>query len=332
MLEHGGRLRAAAARYGIPLESWLDLSTGLNPLGWPVPNPPPEAWARLPEEEDGLECAAADYYGCRTLLPVAGTQAAIQALPLLRPPSRVAVLQPTYAEHDHAWRRGGHEVCPIAAEAVTEGPGALACDVLVLVNPNNPTGHRFSREVLMAWLQALAERGGWLVVDEAYMDPTPERSLANLCPRPGLILLRSVGKFFGLAGIRVGFVFAETPLLERLANLLGPWTVAGPSRWVAAQVLSDRDWQAQARRRVQRESERLAALLRSVDLPPAGGCALYHWRPTPDAATLHADLARHGILTRLFSEPAGLRFGLPGDEASWRRLQDALANAAVVAP
>lgn len=324
MLEHGGRLRAAAARYGVPLETWLDLSTGINPLGWPVPDPPPEVWRRLPEEGDDLELAAAQYYGCASLLPVAGSQAAIQALPFLRTPGRVAVLQPTYAEHAYAWRHAGHEVCPVTAETVLAGPDFLRWDTLVLVNPNNPTGIRFPREILLAWRQSLAERGGWLVVDEAYMDVTPEASLASCCPRPGLILLRSLGKFFGLAGARVGFVLGEPELLGKLAALLGPWAVAGPSRWAACVALSDLPWQIRARQRLELDADQLAALLCSIDLPPVGGCALFQWCPTPHAADLHASLAGLGILTRHFPEQAGLRFGLPGNEMSWKRLELAL--------
>src|SRR5690606_22076033 len=97
MLEHGGRLRAAARRYGIPLSDWLDLSTGVNPEGWPVPAVPPEVWVRLPEEDDGLERAASAYYGCDSIFPVAGSQAAIQALPALLHAQRVGVIHPGYA-------------------------------------------------------------------------------------------------------------------------------------------------------------------------------------------------------------------------------------------
>jgi len=323
VLEHGGRLRAAAKRFHIPLADWLDLSTGVNPAGWPVPAVPAEAWARLPEDGDGLETAAAAYYGCASLLPVAGSQAAIQALPALRRPGRVGVIRPGYAEHAHAWRRAGHEVFGAAPETVAQGPASGPWDVLVAINPNNPTGHRFAPELLLAWHERLAARGGWLVVDEAFMDTTPEFSLAGFCPRPGLIVLRSLGKFFGLAGVRAGFVLAEPDLLERLAALLGPWAVAGPSRWVAREALADRRWQESARRRLPENARRLADLLTAGGLPPSGGCALFQWCRAPDAVRRHESLAHQGILPRLFDDPPGLRFGLPGSETAWKRLEQA---------
>ena len=163
MLEHGGRLRAAAQRYGIPLEDWLDLSTGIAPYGWELPAVPRSAWTRLPETDDGLEQAARDYYGAVSLLPVAGSQAAIQALPRLRGHSRVGILAPTYAEHAAAWRREGHCVTKLSEGAVHRALPQL--DVLLLVNPNNPTGRLVEPARLLDWHEELAERGGWLVVD-----------------------------------------------------------------------------------------------------------------------------------------------------------------------
>ena len=324
MLEHGGGLRAAAVRYGISLSDWLDLSTGINPQGWPVPAVPATVWQRLPEAEDGLETAAAAYYSVESLLPVAGSQAAIQALPWLREPGRVGVLSPSYAEHAHAWRRAGHRVEWWPAESLDAAIERL--NALVLVHPNNPTGVRFPPALLLDWRARLADRGGWLVVDEAFMDATPAESLASHAGLPGLIVLRSLGKFFGLAGARVGFVLAEPALLEHLHEPLGPWTVAGPSRWVAARALSDRDWQAEMRSRLDRAGNRLADLLKRQRLPVAGGTGLFQWMPLPDAEFWQDALARRGILVRRFTDPPGLRFGLPGGEPAWRRLELALAG------
>ncbi len=333
-LPHGGRLRAAAARYDIPLSDWLDLSTGINPRGWPVPPLPPSVWTRLPEEDDGLMDAAAQYYGTPTLLPVAGSQAAIQALPGLRPAGRIGVLHPGYAEHAQAWRRAGHHVIPLAASQIDRQLAQL--DVLVLIHPNNPGGERFSRDQLLAWHGQLAGRGGWLLVDEAFMDTTPQHSLAVSSPRPGLIILRSLGKFFGLAGARVGFVLAEQDLLQRLLAQLGPWTLAHPSRQVATLALADLAWQQAARRQLSEDGVRLQTLLCRHGLVPNGGCALFQWVVTDDAPRLHQALARQGILTRLFeaggnlpAPPPSLRFGLPVGEPQWQRLDQALAGVTV---
>lgn len=324
MLEHGGKLRRAAETFGIPLGAWLDLSTGINPRGWPVPPLPEQAWARLPEAEDGLEAAARDYYGVEALLPVAGSQAAIQALPRLRLPCRVGLLETSYAEHHRAWARAGHRSVSLAGREEIERllPGL---DVLVLVRPNNPTGVLYPLERVLAWHRDLAARGGWLLVDEAFMDETPEQSLLPHA-RPGLIVLRSLGKFFGLAGARVGFVNAQEDLLARLADQLGPWCVSGPARQVAAAALADRDWQGEARRDLRQAGARLRALLHRHGLEPDGGCGLFQWLRTPRAMMLYETLARRGILTRCFTHPSSLRFGLPGEERDWRRLEETLED------
>lgn len=324
MLEHGGRLRAAAREHGRPLADWLDLSTGISPWSWLEERPlalPIDCWSRLPEDEDGLGEAARAAYGADAL-PVAGSQAAIQALPLLRAPARVGLIAPSYAEHAQSWRRAGHELVPLSPEHAAAAASTL--DVLLLVHPNNPAGQRYPRSALLDWHARLAARGGWLVLDEAFIDATPGDSLAALSAQPGLVVLRSLGKFFGLAGARVGFVLAEARLRAALAERLGPWTVSGPARVVATQALRDHHWQAQQRTRLQAAGERLRRLLAHAGLAPDGGCALFQWLRTTQAQAIHARLAEAGILTRLFEEPASLRFGLPRDEAQWQRLQQAL--------
>ena len=156
------------------------------------------------------------------------------------------------------------------------------------------------------------------------MDATPEHSLASACPRPGLIVLRSLGKFFGLAGARVGFVLAEQNILQPLAELLGPWPIAAPSRYVATKALRDTDWQHATREALPRDAQRLTELLRAQGLQPTGENSLFQWVCRADAANIHEQLARQGILTRLFDAPHSLRFGLPRDEAQWARLAEAL--------
>jgi cobalamin biosynthetic protein CobC len=328
MLDHGGRLILAANHYGIEVEHWLDLSTGINPAAWPVPEIPRSAWSRLPEDDDGLEQAARDYYDAEALLPVAGSQAAIQALPKLRKPGRVAVIHPGYAEHARAWKNAGHEVTAVEGELIDQW--VTQVDVLVIIHPNNPTGARFSLQQLLGWHRSLSARGGWLVVDEAFMDVTPEHSVVPYSHKAGLIVLRSLGKFFGLAGARVGFVCAQPELLRRLQSLLGPWTVATPARWLARKALNDRCWQQATRQTLQRDAVRLRTLLDQYGLRVEGGCALFLWVKTADAPRLHAALARLGILTRIFVEPASLRFGLPDNERDWQRLDSALQQLTTV--
>lgn len=312
MLEHGGRLREAAQRWNIPLADWLDLSTGIAPWPYPVPPPPAEIWQRLPENDDGLEAAARAYYGAGHLLALPGSQSGIQWLPRLLPPGRVALSLPTYNEHPAAWQVAGHTLVDWHAPA----------DYAVLCNPNNPTGQRFTRGELLERARALR----LMVVDEAFIDAAPAESLAALAgtaAADNIVVLRSLGKFFGLAGARVGFAIAAPELLARLAAALGPWAVGHPARWAARHALTDTGWQAAQRERLQSAAVRLDALLRAAGFNETTGTALFQYVATPRAAEIHDALARRGILVRQFVAPAALpslRFGLPGSEEDWQRL------------
>ncbi len=320
MLEHGGNLRDAMQRYGGA--DWIDLSTGINPIGYPAPAPSPDAWRRLPEPSPELVRAACAYYGAPLLLPVAGTQAAIQALPRLRAPARVTVSAPSYAEHAYQWDRHGH--------ALREAPYAQLeaavddSDVVVVVNPNNPTGAVVAPGTLLDWHARLAARGGWLVVDEAFGDTDGAHSVAAHAGRPGLVVLRSVGKFFGLAGLRLGFVGAAPELLAGLADLLGPWAVSGPAQEIAIAALRDTRWQRDTRARLARDGARMRALLAGAGIG-AHGTPLLHWWPEAQPEAFHEHMARRAIWVRLFRQAGrGIRVGLPAHEAHWRRIEQAL--------
>lgn len=324
MLPHGGNLHDAVQRFGRPRNEWLDLSTGINPQPYPVPALNADAWHRLPEPDPGLLAAAQEYYRAHQLLPVAGTQAAIQALPRLRSPSRIVVAAPAYAEHAHHWARHGHAMKEVPYDALD---AAVAdCDVMVVCNPNNPTGATVAPDTLLAWADRLASRGGWLVVDEAFGDTVPQLSIASWSHRPGIIVLRSVGKFFGLAGLRLGFVAAHADLLASLADLLGPWAVSGPAQQIGGAALQDRDWQIAMRAQLLTAGTRLHNLLAAHGIH-ASGSALYQWWPEPQAEAFHEHMARHGIWVRRFAHGAGgIRLGLPLRDADWLRLQRALAT------
>jgi cobalamin biosynthetic protein CobC len=324
MLEHGGNLRAAALQFGdnVGPGDWLDLSTGINPHWYRVPQLADDAWHRLPESDPALALAAAAYYGAPLMLPVAGTQAAIQALPRLRPPSRIVVAAPSYAEHAHHWNNHGHK---LAQTPYAMLDGALpTCDVMVVCNPNNPTGAIVPPAQLLQWAEQLAMHGGWLVVDEAFGDTAPQDSVAQYSGRPGLIVLRSIGKFFGLAGIRLGFVAAQADLLHELADLLGPWTVSGPAQQIALAALRDSDWQARTRNELLASGARLQHLLATHQIQ-ASGTPLFQWWSEDRAEEFWRHMAQRGIWVRLFKQAArGIRLGLPPDEAGWQRLDAAL--------
>lgn len=324
MLEHGGNLQQAAQQYGRPLADWLDLSTGINPQHYPIPDLPSYLFQRLPPVHDGLIEAALAYYGCAHLLPCAGSQAALQALPTLRAPCRVAMPGIMYQEHAHAWQRAGHEVHFF--EHSPDHDLLEKTDVLLVCNPNNPTGQLYPVDVLLDWHAQLAARGGWLVVDEAFMDTTPHLSLACHTGQAGLWVLRSLGKFFGLAGLRVGFLLGEPQALSQVESLLGPWTVAGPSRHIATLALEDNPWQREMREHLPAQSAQLSLLLNQHGLNPTGGTALFQYMPHPQSHLLQQALAKQGVWTRYFDSPQALRFGLPPTQ-DWDRLDHALGNA-----
>lgn len=321
MLEHGGNLAQAAARYGIPLEDWLDLSTGINPSGYPLPAIPPRIWQRLPMDGDGLTEVACDYYGCPHLLATAGSQAALQALPRLRAPCLVAMLNPMYQEHAFAWRSHGHQVKPFSNLQDIVSLGEV--DVVVLCNPNNPTAATFTPADLLNLHHTLQQRGGWLIVDEAFIDCTPELSIAQHSDMQGLFVLRSLGKFFGLAGARVGFLLGQPAMLERVQQMLGPWSLSGPSRYIAALALADHDWQKKTRANLKTTSLQLAALLQQHGLAASNRTALFQLVYTPHFESLHRQMAAQGVWLRMFKEIGALRFGLP-PQHGWKKLESAL--------
>lgn len=320
---HGGDLAAASRLYGVPDEGWLDLSTGINPHAYPLAPLAHCDLARLPEPADllALEEAARSAYGARAaaILAGPGTQALIHALPACTGAAKPAILAPTYSGHDEAWRVAG-----MAARQV----GRLdpeAGDCLVLVNPNNPDGRVTPRAEILAAAESLAARGGLLVADEAFADFAPAESVAAYAGRPGLLVLRSFGKAYGLAGLRLGFALGEAGLIARLRARLGAWPVSGPAIAAGRAALADAEWPAAMRARLEGDAARLDTLLADAGFALLGGTPLFRLARHEDARALHAGLARAGIWTRAFSDmPDRIRFGLPGSEAGWARLTAAL--------
>lgn len=319
--DHGGDLDRARATYGG--EDWIDLSTGINPLPYPMPDLPEHALNALPTATDmgALEQAAARAYGARTgVVALSGAQAAIQLVPRLRPAGKAAVLSPSYNEHAASLEAQGWQVH--AAHDLTEMAGA---DLAVVVNPNNPDGRLWPPEVLAR----LAGDVGLLIVDESFADPTPQLSL---CPRlqdlgEGALVLRSFGKFYGLAGLRLGFALGGAKTLEHLRALSGPWAVSGPAIVAGHAALTDTAWQDQTRARLARDAERLDGIAARAGWSLVGGTNLFRTYDTGDAMAARAHLARARIWTRAFPYSTGwLRLGLPRDAAGWDRLEQALAG------
>src|SRR6056297_292694 len=319
--DHGGNLDAAMHRFGGDRAQWIDLSTGINPVPYPMPPLSRHAVADLPTTSDmtALRDAAAACYGTRAhVTPLAGAQAVIQAVPHLMAPGRARVLSPTYNEHVAALRSQGWTV-----EEVPQLDALAGADCAVVVNPNNPDGARHDPDRVMA----LAAQVGLLVVDESFADPEPDLSLApRLHAGPqNILVLRSFGKFYGLAGLRLGFAFSSPGIARTLADMAGPWPVSGPAIEVALRALSDSEWQARTTARLSRDAARLDALGHGAGWSLVGGTPLFRTYATPDAVAAQEHLARHQIWSRIFPySPHWIRLGLAGTAAEWSRLETAL--------
>ncbi len=313
---HGGNLRQAAQQYQIPFENWIDLSTGINPHAWKIPKIPDYVWQRLPEEQDGLLEAAQQYYATDTILAVAGSQAAIQTLPACRKPSRVGIISPAYAEYAYWWQQMGHEVISIPRQHIERYLPDL--DVLIVINPNNPDAFCYSCETLLQWHQQLSARGGWLIVDEAFMDSTPENSLIPYVNQTSkLIILRSLGKFFGLAGIRLGFVISHPALLEQIQQKLGSWATSHPARWIGKHALCDQTWQNKTRQKLKQSARQLQQLVSCLDNHNVTATSLFAYLPFEYAQALQDYLAKQSIWIRIFEQPQAIRIGLPRSQKEY---------------
>ncbi len=320
-IAHGGGLTAARARFPGAPEPWIDLSTGINAVPYPIPPLSPAAYHRLPEPEQvrRLEAVAARAYGVADpamVVAAPGTQILINLLPRLLPRGSVAIVGPTYAEHAAAWAAGGSAVRSV------DGIASLGAErALVVCNPNNPDGRRFRA----AELAQLAERLDLLVVDEAFADlEEPGLSIAPMLPS-NAVVLRSFGKTYGMAGLRLGFAVAAPALARAIRTALGPWAVSGPAIEIGTAALLDTAWLTVTRRRLVHDAQRLDAMLGKASMRVVGGTGLYRLAHTPDAMAIFKRLGHAGILVRRFEEePTWLRFGIPND--GWDRIEAVLTR------
>ena len=319
MPEHGGNLDLVLQRFGGDARDWIDLSTGINRQPYPVGELPADCWSALPSKSalTSLHQAAQIAYGTSApILATNGAQAAIQWLPQLASRGAARILAPTYNEYAAVFSAAGWQVTDIS------DPEALAgADIAVLANPNNPDGKRYEPERLLA----LLPRVGRLVVDESFADAIPTLSLVSDAGCPGLLILRSFGKFFGLAGLRLGFVIGSDADIAALSAMAGPWPISGPAIAIGARALSDREWAKSTSARLARDCQRLDAEVAQIGWALAGGTPLFRLYETGDSTGAQERLARSRIWSRVFPYHSGwLRLGLPGNEAEWARLSAAL--------
>ncbi|MEM9170742.1 MAG: threonine-phosphate decarboxylase CobD [Pseudomonadota bacterium] len=324
-LLHGGAVDAMRRRFPDAPTPWIDLSTGVNPFAYPHRAVGDAALRPLPTHAATIACrrAMAAAFGAPedSLLLAPGSELLIRLLPTVIAPQSVAVLQPTYGDHVDVWRAHGADVM--------ERAGVLDCadgaDAVVVCNPNNPDGRIFAVEEIERARARLAARGGWLIVDEAYADLRPEHSIARRGGADGLITLRSFGKFYGLAGVRLGALLAPAPIRTRMAERLGVWAASGPALEIGARAYADNDWRARMRRRLAAERARRDETLARAGAPAIGGTDLFRFVEVDDAYAVWETLARRGVYTRRFAwTRRHLRVGLPPDEEAYARFAAAL--------
>ncbi len=303
--DHGGGLDAAIERYGGTRADWVDLSTGINPVPYPIGDIGTEAWTALPDRaaQTRLEQAARKVWSVPdswAVLAAPGASALIARLPSLWPKGRVDISAPTYNEHAAAFAAHGWDIDPENSNA------------RVLVHPNNPTGHLYSAKDLTAPIT---------IIDESFCDVAPAQSLLPECREPGRIVLKSFGKFWGLAGLRLGFAIGHPDTLAPLSDLLGPWPVSGPALGIGARALEDHSWATKTRARLAEDATRLDAV---VAWPLIGGTSLFRTYEVPDAAAMQEKLAQNHVWSRIFPySKTWLRLGLPAPH-QWDQLEAAL--------
>ena len=325
MISHGGDLSGFYRHnpsYDGPI---VDLSTGINPVTYPFPPVQPEKWTKLPQKSDEAELIAAvtSYMGVdpNHILPTPGSQILISQLPYTVEKTSVQIMSPTYGEHNPSWQRAGHKVLtPRFDEPLLDD-----AKVCIITNPNNPDGHVTSREKIIAYAEALATRGGFLIVDEAFADVMPSVSVADLVGQYPIIVLRSFGKFFGLAGARLGFLVAGETIIASMQHRLGPWAVPGPALDIATKAYRDEPWIRKTRIDLADGMSRLCRVMKQAGFDHVGGTPLFALFQHPDMVHLNRHLLLGGIYARSFEAyPNWLRMGLPATQTCWRQLETTL--------
>ncbi|WP_438767397.1 threonine-phosphate decarboxylase [Kushneria sp. TE3] len=353
LTKHGGKLTEASRRHGIERCNWLDLSTGINP--WPYPMAPIDARScqALPDHDQGLHAAAVRYYLGKsatpdskrplTLLNIPGSQWAIEALPQCFASGSVALPDTGYREHEWRWQQAGHQTLFYDADrpdkAMQHIFSANTLRAVIVVNPNNPGGQHVPPRTLRQLAGALKEKGTVLIVDEAFADATPEKSLLPDIA-DNIIVLRSFGKFFGLAGLRLGAVVgaSQSETLQRLSSMQGPWRVTSPAQLAGMEALSDHHWQKVMRAKLQRASQQQGQWLEKRlgahgDITRRRQSALFNGfdMTLARARQWHEALSQQAVLTRLWvvdEQCAILRFGLHDERIqTTRHLEQAMSAA-----
>ena len=318
--DHGGGLDAAMAQFGGLRDDWIDLSTGINPTPYPLPGIPARFWQALPDSGDqmALKAAARRFWSIPDSAGIAaasGVSALIAALPRLAEPATVGIAQPTYNEHAASFAAFGWNVNTHPAHAPAQPPMQAS----VYVHPNNPDGRLWSRDTILANHKTLT------IIDESFCDICPQDSHIDLAERPGFIILKGLGKFWGLAGVRLGFAVATPDTIMALEQMLGPWAISGPAQHIGRAALSDTAWADKTRAQLFEDATRLDRIVTRKFGANPRGTSLFRLYDVADAQACFEKLAQARILSRIFPYSKTLiRLGLPGPAADWARLQQVL--------
>ena len=328
-IEHGGCLNRAIQRFGGTKSEWLDLSTGINPNPYPCENIPSICWQHLPSDYSGLIQAAKKYYKTNSMepLPVAGLQSILNWLPKVlieENEPKILIQKPAYEEHQRIWSRYSRHCKNFeSAKCLENDIINFRPKVVVIVNPNNPSSEMITAEEIVDWSHQLKRVGGYLFIDEAFMDVYPNMSLLNLdgskqLIEQNVIVYRSIGKFFGLAGARVGFLYLNQNLRDVFSKLIEPWHISHPSKWIVTQALNDEVWQHNAFQDIVEIEIKLTRVLKNwieahSELMDAeiSSSKLFVSIKHPKAHVLHSFLAENKIWSRLVAKDQIVRLGLP---------------------
>lgn len=328
---HGGNIDFAKQLFPQVTFPWLDLSTGINPFSYPIPLVNDHLYKHLPIQthEERLREIAAHYYGCLSKDYVAiapGTQILITLMPYLLSGKEVCILCPTYSEYLLSWQQAGIKVQKVFNLDTFMEFAHKPQSIGIICNPNNPDGRLLSKEQLNIIIRKWGAVGNYLIIDEAYMDFI-DQGMASYIADTNLIILRSFGKSYGLAGLRLGFLLAQPKIIQKIQCMLGNWVVSGPALQIASQALQDKQWFIKTKRQLEQQQSRLGQIVRSVSLFTVGKTLLFRLVEYQKAQDLWKYLALRGIWVRSFDyNSMWLRFGLPHEEQGWQRLEQALTS------
>lgn len=324
-IQHGGNLLQAIEEFGGNQEDWLDLSTGISPYTIDLPEFHQDVWRRLPDPKyvKLLEGKAKEFYQTKSnCLAVPGSQFAIQHLSKVVD-GEIGILEPTYGEYAASFVRNGKSYTSL--ENISDIGNASS---VILANPNNPDGRIYTSQELLKLAVQLSERNGYLVVDEAFMAIDDPNSLLNeVDATTNVVILRSIGKFFGLAGIRLGFVFSSEKFRAKLAAYLGPWAVTGPALAIADHIFANRFIANELKQKISVRHQQMGEILEQSGLQIVGKNDLFFLIRHPKANALHISLKQQKVLTRIFDYNSDwIRIGLTANSNEDERLLKAIGG------